>query len=413
MVRILAFIYMLTIGWSTLRIGQFTIFDTLSLLMLPLLAGIWQRRGSHSVTSPALIRAAIISGILMVAATLLSAIVATDLSQHFMKGIPIALSLTLTAINLTLLLSTESLTPKQAVAATFISAVVHSAVVILQGQFGLFLSLMKEDRLLGWMRATGLMDHPIEAGLFSAVGTVLGFLLLFDTKRDSPIGLAYLGGILVCVLSSSYSASITAFLTLTVAVVIQFVMSRKIGLLFAAIPFVALAGIYTVNKSEDNRLIERLTRLSDSGSSYNTVEARDDQIKKAVARMTPQSILIGFGFNIKESPQKLDIHNGIVGMDFYFGVLGVVSQIYLIGAAALQIRKQRWPALQAAFIGMLLLFLAAYMSGPTYSRRSQWVPMLLFAAMPVIVRNPRRVGNRGPQPMLAARGGGEGTAIPA
>jgi len=406
MIRALAFLYLLTVGWSALRLGSVTIFDVASMALLPVLAVSWQERGSRQLANPALVRVAVLGGILIALGTMLSALVATAVVEHVIKGLLIAASLTVTAMNLALLLSTEALTPRQAVWAVFASAAVHSFVAILQDRLGLFMGLTGEVKLQDWMRATGLMNHPIEAGIFSAVGVVLGCFLLFEARRVSASGAAILAGTAMCLCSLTASASLTATLTLGAALAAQFVVSRKVALLSVLLPLAALGGVLLLGASQDNRLAERLQTLSRQGSAYGTVQARDDQIETAMRRITLRSFLVGLSFDPRTTPQGLDIHNGIVAMDYYFGVLGLTGQAGLIAYLAWRIRRQRWAPVQGAFLAVFVLFLAAYMTGPTYSRRSMWVPVLLFAAMPVLVRDPSS-RSAGGGAVRRARPGGE------
>ncbi|WP_156799855.1 hypothetical protein [Novosphingobium resinovorum] len=370
-------------------------FDSLSIVLFPVMGYSYlqylHQGGTRGNRMPVV---AIVSSLLMMMATLLSSLVATDLESNLFKGFFVGITLALTALNIYFIFAGRIIAPKLAFEALVLSATLHSLCVIAQGQFGLFLQLSSQE-WQGWSRATGLAEHPIEAGMSTAVGILCAVHLLFDNPGTARRFLLLVAATAICLISLTYSASLTAGFGLLTALLIQALVARRAHWLFGVVPALLLVLSVVLPYISDSQLGNRLSTLAQTGGNYGTVQSRSKQIVLAISKIDAPSALIGKSFDMQTTPMGMEIHNGFVAALYYFGLLGFISQLMLIVFSIRRATHQRWLALKGTFFGILIVFATGYLTGPGLSRRSVWVPILLVAAMPVVtppLRLPQRRG---------------------
>lgn len=406
MVGFILSLYLITFAWSTIRVADLTIFDVLT---PPMLIFLWFnfQQGVSQVTKSRFSQILMLSTLCLMLGVVTSTPFATDPVASVTRGIIIGTSLALTTFNMIVIAGTGALKPIQIARAMLVSCVVHSCVTILQGQFGLLQALNHaEDKWQDWSRAPGLAEHPIEAGLTSGFGIILAIYLLLqlrERKWETPLAL---GGLVLSALAMLYSASMTALLATLASIPVLFFLSGKRTLLYSYIGAGLIGGSAVVIAIQGTQLGTRVDDLLANGSSYNTVEARNDQYRIVIGELTFTRTVLGGGFDPHTLPNDLDVHNGILASVYHFGLFGLLSQMLLVLYAARAVFVSRDPFIKGCFGGLMVIFLCGYLTGPTLSRRSIWVPILTFSAIASATQFGASRKGPLPRPPLQPRMGG-------
>lgn len=406
MVGFILSLYLITFAWSTIRVADLTIFDVLT---PPMLIFLWFnfQQGVSQVTKSRFSQILMLSTLCLMLGVVTSTPFATDPTANITRGVIIATSLALTTLNVMIIAGTKALKPVQVVRALFVSCVIHSFVAILQGQFGLLQGLNHaEAKWEDWSRAPGLAEHPIESGLTSGFGIILALFLLLqlrERKWETPFAL---GGLALCALAMLYSASMTALLATIIAVPVLFFLSGKRTFLYSYIGAGLIGGGALILAIQGTQLGTRVDDLLANGSSYNTVESRNDQYRIVLEELTFTRSVLGGGYDPHTLPNDLDVHNGILASVYHFGLFGLLSQMLLVLYAVRAMFVVRDPFIKGCFGGLMVIFLCGYLTGPTLSRRSIWVPILTFSAIASATQFGASRKGPLPRPPLQPRMGG-------
>jgi len=262
-----------------------------------------------------------------------------------------------------------------------ISAAVCSFVAILQGQFGLLTGIVPTDAgksLESWTRMTGLAEHPIEAGVVSAYGFVIGLGLGIIKRRWRLLFLL----IALDAYAMRYSASLTAVFAFLFASVIVCIFTRKYKILVsgAALGALAITAVLVSASSAGGLLANRLVTLYASQGNYRTVQTREMQLGKVLDMIDASTLAVGNGYSTADLPYKMEIHNGFLASVFHFGFLGLISQCLLIAFFVGKLRNTAPRAVKGILLGCIVVFAFAYLSGPPQARPSLWAPLLFLGA---------------------------------
>jgi hypothetical protein len=275
------------------------------------------------------------------------------------------------------------------------SAMICSAACIAQGRYHLLLNFVTKDEFgpQAWIRMVGLAEHPIETGVVSGFGVIIALGLMMYTRR----WLFFVVAIAIDLYSFTYSASLTAVFAILFSAFVMCLYARAYrSLVYGTI--IAVAGLWMAFtfSSDAHLLTSRLSAFSATTGNYKTVETRKMQWEKALEMIGPRTLLVGNGYSSLDLPYGLDIHNGVIGAVFHFGLLGLASQVLLIGSFAGRLRSDHPRELKAVLVGCLVIFAFSYMTGPALARRSLWVPLLLLGAYLAPLKNsdsvPARIG---------------------
>jgi hypothetical protein len=148
--------------------------------------------------------------------------------------------------------------------------------------------------------------------------------------------------------------------------------------------------------AESGPLAQRLNLFNKQGSNYTTLILREKQWSKSISLMDNSTIFLGNGYALRDLPYKVDIHNGLIASLFHFGAIGMLSQIFFILYFLIRIKCLHPPILKGIMIGCVIIFMIVIMTGPTLSRRSIWMPVLLVAAY---LSKPISEDNESPSPV--------------
>jgi hypothetical protein len=257
-----------------------------------------------------------------------------------------------------------------------ISGTVSAAVCVLQGQFGMFMSLMPPVH--EWDRMYGLTEWPIEAGTVSSVSIVIAVGLIVYRRRAWPL-LVLLAAINIY--SMKYSASLTAVFQSAVGVIALAVLARAYRVLVVlGVAVVLILAVALPAGLLGKHLGERLEIVLREQGNYQTVQSREDQWRKTADEIDARTALFGNGFSRADLPSGLDIHNGALAAVFHFGVAGLASQCLLIWFFVARIFGPAPRALRSILLGCVITFLMGYVTAPPYARRTGWVPMFVMGA---------------------------------
>jgi hypothetical protein len=265
----------------------------------------------------------------------------------------------------------------EAIVLLCLSATISSAVALLQGRFGMLRGIIPVIAEINIStRMTGLCEHPIEAGIAAAFGVILALGLAFHTRR----WLACIPLMAVNLLSLMYSASLTAVIALVLGTLACCMYLRAYKFLIIAVIVGVTAITAALSYSGLGLLTSRLDTLMQAQGNYATVQSRELQWSKALELIGPTTLAVGNGYSAADIPLGMEIHNGLVAALFHFGVLGLVSQFLLIGFFVARMRHGAASELKATLLGCILIFSLAYLTGPSLSRRSIWVPLIILGA---------------------------------
>lgn len=382
LLRALAAACLLCTFWPVLRFHDVTYFDWLAPVTVVLgLAYTPAERGA-----PLSAYSLAIGGILLLLlAGIISVAPSGDSIQHLAKLIKLTvalsgiLGLAYLLANRRLLSSTEALT------LLCLSASANSMVCILQGRFGMFTHLIPAEsgRIEAWSRMTGLTEHPIESGVASCFGIILAIGLGMQ-KRAWWI---FFPLVLIGLVSLTESASLTAVFALGVAFLAAGIFARAYRTLIAGAA-VAVAGLVVAFALNAHRLTDRLEQLSRSQGNYSTVRSREMQWASAIDGISPQTILFGNGYSELDLPFHMEIHNGVLASLFHFGLLGLAGQCLLIAFFTVPLGRPAPAYLRYMLLGIVVMFLFSYLTGPALSRRSLWVTPFVLGAYLTVSRQP-------------------------
>jgi hypothetical protein len=260
-----------------------------------------------------------------------------------------------------------------------LSATACSLVAILQGQFGILTGLIPRDAGSGiesWTRMTGLAEHPIEAGMISSYGFVMGLGLALHARK----WLVAIPLIAINAYSMRYSASLTAVFGFTLASLALCLYTKAYRVLFSGIALgsLAVAAVLASSTGTTGLLEHRLRSLYETQGNYETVQIRQMQLYKAIDMIAPSTLAIGNGYSSADLPFDMEIHNGLVASVFHFGLLGLISQCLLVAFFVAGLRSDQPRPLKAILLGCIIVFALAYLSGPPQARPSLWAPVMLL-----------------------------------
>ncbi|PNG24192.1 hypothetical protein CR492_20070 [Methylocella silvestris] len=315
----------------------------------------------------------------------ISGLQAKDLSEHLAKSAVLMIAYWNMFIFI-YVLATSGLFSKEIIYSIFcLSGTMSSIVCILQGQFGKYTYLFKTEALDLWDRFPGLAEHPVEAGI---LGAYTGFLALVKTIDAKTLSAKcfWMVALVITLYSMKFSGSFTGMFTFAGAVGVMLVVRRAwvalavvAGLLMLLAPIVSNPDFLG-----DSFMRERINALLSGGTNYETVQTRSSQVSGAIDKMInhPLTLLFGFGYSYADlvSLQGLDIHNGIVSAYFHFGLLGLATNIaiivYLFRTLSFEDNRKD----QSLVLGILLIFIGGYLTGPAFFRRAVWMLPLCCAA---------------------------------
>jgi hypothetical protein len=389
-----AAIVMLFAFWSTLRIGSLTIFDCTAPVIV-ILASLMGGKEKNITLSAFMLP--FVGILLFTLAGILSMAFSSDTTDHLEKVGKVLLALSM-MLCLAFVLSRKNIfSVVEVLTLLAFSGAVHSTVCILQGRFGILVGLIPElvNGLQEWNRVTGLAEHPIEAGTISAYSAVISVGLAIHTRRWLP----YLLMAGIDMISLKYSASLTATFSMVVGIGAVSLYTRTYSILIAYVCVIAIALVAIIASGDmQGKLASRVNALTQVGGNYESVKTREDQLNKTFARIDFTTILFGNGYSFADNPDQKDIHNGLLASIYHFGALGLISQLCLIWFFVSRFRGDAPRNLKAILLGGVIIFAAAYLTGPPFSRRSLWIPMFILAAY-----MPKRVsGHRAIAPITEA-----------
>jgi hypothetical protein len=223
---------------------------------------------------------------------------------------------------------------------------------------------------------TGLSEHAIEAGDVAAFGLVIGVGLALHTRKW--LGFGSLAA--VCAYSMKYSASLTGLFAASLGLISLLVFCKAYKFIFAGIVVSVFAFTSTFSAGGLGLLTNRLIGLSESLGDYGTLRSREVQLSKALELIEPSTLIIGNGYSTGDLPYDIEIHNGLIASLFHFGVLGLLAQLLLILFFCSRLMGNSPREIRGTLLGFIVIFLCAYLTGPALSRRSLWVPLILFCA---------------------------------
>ena len=371
--RLLSAVCLLFTFWPVFRFSGVTIFDWLTLIVIVFALPYTPKERGAPFSS---FRLATYGIVALAFAGILSAAPSYDSNEHLQRVIHLTVALAGIIGLAYVLVNRKILTVTEALSVLCLSAAASSAVCILQGQFGILTGLIPDNPggVKPWTRMVGLTEWPIEAGQVSDFGVIIGMGLAIYTRKS----LLFLLPIVVNLYSLSYSASLTAVFALLIAFGLMCLYAKTYKpMLYGAAIFVC--GIMLTFVLDARRLTSRLEAFSQSQGNYSTVQTREIQWSKAIDMIGPGTLLIGNGFSTLDLPYKIEIHNGVLASVFHFGILGLTSQVLLIGFFAVRLRENAPRELRSILLGCTVIFMFSYMTGPALSRRSLWVPPLILA----------------------------------
>lgn len=379
--RYMAMFCLLISLWSAIRVANFTIFDVLApacillLLIAPAPASVPRDRDLHLIVE---------SQWLFLVAAAVSTLQSAAVGEHVGKCAAIAIAMIAMFAMATLIVRKQVLTINEAIAWLALSAAISSAFVVLQGEFRLFTSISPvfNNGTQEWLRATGLAEHPIEAGAIAGIGMVLAVHLLLNrtpTNRGIFTTLILILMVGVNAYSMISSASLTAVGSVAAALAAQLMLARRYGLLAiagTAVPAVLLPYLLV----SSNLLGDRILKLLTLGDQFTTVRYRQEQLSETLGQIDFSSFVIGHGYSFDDLPQGLEIHNALIASLYHFGVFGLLSQLLICSFLIKKLFSHYPPATRGVLLGVLIVFFGEYLTGPVFSRRSDWISAVVLAS---------------------------------
>jgi hypothetical protein len=375
-VGVVAFGTLLTIFWSTLRVASITVFDLLSVVTLMLAAFLAPVSPHDDRRILRRIGAALLIGAI---GQLLSTLAATDEITHLIKAATLTFTTAVMAALVYVVLSRRILSIESILIGFVASALCSAVVSILQGRYQILQSLIFLDpngtgRIEEWNRMPGLAEHPIEATTTIGYGMIV---LLFFRSRSA--NLLVVPAMAIMVYSMIYTSSFTGIIATGIGCIVILVLQRRL----AVVGIVALVAplALTAALSVSPMLSQRVSNLFTLGLEYGTVQNRSEQLSMTIERMDPFSIVTGKGYSPGDLPTDLEIHNGFVAALYHFGIFGLIGQILMIWFCLQPLLRSEKHRTKLLLLGIFIVFIANYATGPVLARRSNWLPVLFLAAI--------------------------------
>jgi hypothetical protein len=402
--RVAAAICLLSTFWSGIRLFDISIFEWLTLLVIPC---VWTHRPKEEGVALASFTLAGCGLALLAFAGIISSQSSFDPTEHVLKVAKLIGAFAL-MIGLAYVLANRKIfNTVEVLYLLCLSAAACSLVAVLQGQLGILTGLIpRSGEIEDWTRMTGLAEHPIETGIIADYGVAIGLGLGLYIRKWRMLFFL----IAIDVYSMRYSASLTAVFAFLIASVVLCLYAKAYKLLFLGGTTGALvfAAIMAVSSSGNSGLLEgRLISLYENQGNYQTVQSRQMQLRKTIDLIAPETLAVGNGYSTADLPYKMEIHNGLLASVFHFGVLGLLSQCFLIGFFVARFRSGVPRPLKSILLGCIVVFVLPYLSGPPQARPSLWAPVILLGAYLAIPKKERFSSRPAPilKPIVGPPGG--------
>jgi O-antigen ligase len=391
LVRALAAVTLLFSCWPVLRIADFAIFDLLAPLTIG--ASLLCKRAEGSAAASGSLKFPFIGIGLLVLGGYLALTGSTDTEEHLKKLAVLVVALSAMATLAWVLAEKGVFTLTETLLLLCLSGTVSSGVAILQGRLGMFLNLLP-DKAEPWSRMAGLTQHPLEAGSVAAFAAIIALgMAIYEKRRRLPLLLSFA----VNLLSLQYSASLTAVFALLAAIVAVALFYRAyLSLVLLASCAILLGGSLAITNSLPAQLATRLQTVMSVGGNYTTVQLRERQWRETLEQIDGSTIFLGNGYSSADLPDGKEIHNGFLASLFHFGILGLASQVVIIGYFMTRLLTDASRSLRAIVFGCMVVFILEYDSAPALARRTVWVPMFLIGAYVGRTVSPRALRPVGP-----------------
>jgi hypothetical protein len=325
-----------------------------------------------------------VSGIgLLALAGIVSLYSSFDPIEHIVKVIKLVVALGAVVGLSYVVVNRKILTVVDVISLLCIAATACSGVCILQGGLGLLTGLRAvTTEIADTTRMAGLAEHPLEAGEIAAFGIVMSVGMVFYTgKRFRFILMAA-----VNLVSIKYSASLTSIIGLGAAMVAFCIYVKAYRLLTIGGLVGTFGFVVAFSAGALGGLTDRLAILGKSQGNYSTLQDREMQWQQTIGSIDARTMFFGNGYSLEDLPLGLEIHNGLLAALFHFGVLGLLSQLFLIAFFSTKLRSEADRHLKCILLACLVIFLASYLTGPGLSRRSAWVPLMMLGAFLTVRR---------------------------
>lgn len=360
--------------YSGIRVGGITIFDILTVfaVLFLFLSPQWRKLRSSFATLLYLSLA------VSCFSYLLSMLAAENTFSHLAKALSLVVAMFSVFVFVHLAYERRAITARATLLALSIGGALSSFVVILQGRFGVMRSIIPTDNIEEWTRMTGLAEHPIEMGYTTAYSIVATICLI---SADKSLRWVLFPVLIINFISLIYSASFTSYASIGISIALLFfLLPLKKGMSFVGLLLCVLAAFY-FSANQDSFLVERIYSLIQSGGQYDTLASRTGQLSKALADVEDNFLrsIVGLGYDSKALPDGLEIHNGLIASYYHFGLLGFLGTMLLLAVPVMGIATSRSYTLRVCLLCMLVVFMAGFLSGPGFFRRSAWVPLLMVA----------------------------------
>jgi hypothetical protein len=403
--RVGAAICLLSTFWSGIRLFDISIFEWLALLIIPC---VWIHRPKEQGVTLASFKLAGCGLALLTLAGIISSQSSFDAIEHILKVGKLIAAFLLTIGLAYVLANRKIFNIVEALYLLCLSAAACSLVAILQGQLGILTGLIPksgEAAVESWSRMTGLAEHPIESGIVAAYGIAIGLGLGLYLRKWRLL----LFFIAIDAYSMRFSASLTAVFAFLISSVILCVYGKAYKLLFfgGAAGALAIAAVVAVSPGTAGLLGGRLVSLYESTGSYETVQSRAMQLQKTIDLIAPSTLAVGNGYSTADLPYKKEIHNGLLASVFHFGLLGLVSQCFLIAFFVAKLRSDAPRPLKSILLGCIIIFSLSYVSGPPQARPSLWATVMILGAYLAIPTKDRLSSRPAPnfKPIIGPPGG--------
>ena len=373
-IKFLSAIPLIFVFWPTLRFGGLSYFD----LFAPLaIIGIFVFAKNDKDISLSMIQGVLVAVVLLALSGLISLLNAGNIQVHLVRIVTLLLALFTMIFYSYSLISHKIFSFAAILKILCISATVGSFVCILQGQLGLFHGLTFRDpsAVHEMSRFTGFAQHPIEAGYVAVYGILLGILLLCKKEKR----LFALVCIVINLYSMRYSGSLTSLAALIGGLGILALYLRSYKLILGLGCVAILFSGFVVLGANSSPLAIRIVQIINKGANYSTLQDREEQWKETIERIDFVTFAIGNGYDRSTLPHDLDIHNGFIAALYHFGIIGLLSQLmfFIFFGRSYFNGSDKYD--KAMFLVLMFVFFCAYMTGPPFSRRTLWMPVILFA----------------------------------
>jgi hypothetical protein len=376
--RVAAAICLLSTFWSGIRLFDISIFEWLALLLIPC---VWIHRPKEEGVALASFSLVGYGLALLAFAGIISSQSSFDPIEHVQKVAKLIGAFALMVGLAYVLANRKIFNIVEVLYLLCLSAAACSLVAVLQGQLGILTGLIPksgEGGIEDWTRMTGLAEHPIETGIIAAYGVPIGLGLGLYIRKWRMLFFL----IAIDIYSMRYSASLTAVFAFLIAtgVLCLYAKAYKILFLGGATGALVIAAVMALSPGNSGLLETRLNTLYESQGNYQTVQSRQIQLHKAIDLITPGTLAVGNGYSSSDLPYKMEIHNGLLASVFHFGVLGLVSQCFLIAFFVTKLRSDAPRPLKSILLGCIVVFILPYLSGPPQARPSLWAPVIFLGA---------------------------------